>query len=116
MITDGYSASPPTTGQTQLPDRPDIGLDRAGEQAGVEVGKDVAGAAPVAGLAHHFTGPHSCGLFFPPATVRIAREIPGARLLVLDEAGAAILDAAVGEVAAAMLAPGRWTASALGRG
>ena len=32
------------------------------------------------------------------------REIPGARLLVLEEAATAIPDAAAGEVAAAMLA------------
>jgi len=36
----------------------------------------------------------------------IAREIPGARLLVLEEAATAIPDAAAGEVAAAMLALG----------
>jgi pimeloyl-ACP methyl ester carboxylesterase len=34
----------------------------------------------------------------------IAREIPGARLLVLDKASTAIPDAAAGEVAEAMLA------------
>ena len=34
----------------------------------------------------------------------LAREIPGARLLVLEEEAAAIPDAAAGEVAAAMLA------------
>jgi pimeloyl-ACP methyl ester carboxylesterase len=34
----------------------------------------------------------------------LAREIPGARLLVLEEAATAIPDAAAGEVAAAMLA------------
>jgi hypothetical protein len=34
----------------------------------------------------------------------IAREIPGARLLVPDEAATEIRDAAAGEVAAAMLA------------
>jgi hypothetical protein len=36
----------------------------------------------------------------------IAREIPGARLLVLKEAATAIPDAAVGEVAEAMLTLG----------
>ena len=34
----------------------------------------------------------------------LAREIPGARLLVLDQAATAIPDAAADEVAAAMLA------------
>jgi hypothetical protein len=34
----------------------------------------------------------------------LAREIPGARLLVLEQAATAIPDAAAGEVAAAMLA------------
>jgi pimeloyl-ACP methyl ester carboxylesterase len=43
--------------------------------------------------------------FFPLGNGEaLAREIPGARLLVLDRAAAAIPDAAVGEVAAAMLA------------
>jgi pimeloyl-ACP methyl ester carboxylesterase len=46
-------------------------------------------------------------LFFPVGNGEaIAREIPGARLLVLDEAATAIPDAAVGEVAEAMLALG----------
>lgn len=36
----------------------------------------------------------------------IAREIPGARLLVLKEAATAIPDAAVGEVTEAMLTLG----------
>ncbi|KJS53691.1 alpha/beta fold hydrolase [Streptomyces rubellomurinus] len=45
--------------------------------------------------------------FFPLGNGRaLAREIPGARLLVLDEAATAIPDAAAGEVAAAMLALG----------
>jgi hypothetical protein len=35
---------------------------------------------------------------------RLAREIPGARLLVLERAATAIPEAASGEVAAAMLA------------
>jgi pimeloyl-ACP methyl ester carboxylesterase len=43
--------------------------------------------------------------FFPVGNGEaIAREIPGARLLVLEEAATAIPDAAAGEVAAAMLA------------
>ncbi|MFF2950262.1 alpha/beta fold hydrolase [Kitasatospora sp. NPDC057965] len=43
--------------------------------------------------------------FFPVGNGEaLAREIPGARLLVLDEAATAIPDTAVGEVAAAMLA------------
>ena len=45
--------------------------------------------------------------FFPVGNnVAIAREIPGARLLVLEEAATAIPDAAAGEVAEAMLALG----------
>ncbi|MGW9439440.1 alpha/beta fold hydrolase [Streptomyces sp. NPDC055607] len=45
--------------------------------------------------------------FFPLGNGEaLAREIPGARLLVLEEAATAIPDAAVGEVAAAMLALG----------
>jgi pimeloyl-ACP methyl ester carboxylesterase len=45
--------------------------------------------------------------FFPVGNGEaIAREIPGARLLVLEEAATAIPDAAAGEVAAAMLALG----------
>lgn len=45
--------------------------------------------------------------FFPIGNGEaIAREIPGARLLVLEEAATAILDAAAGEVAKAMLALG----------
>ncbi|HEX6013666.1 MAG TPA: alpha/beta hydrolase, partial [Geminicoccaceae bacterium] len=45
--------------------------------------------------------------FFPVGTGEaIAREIPGARLLVLEEAATAIPDAAAGEVAEAMLALG----------
>lgn len=45
--------------------------------------------------------------FFPVGNGEaIAREIPGARLLVLEEAATAIPDAAVGEVAEAMLALG----------
>jgi len=44
-------------------------------------------------------------LFFPVGNGEaLAREIPGARLLVLERAAAAIPDAAAGEVAAAMLA------------
>ena len=43
--------------------------------------------------------------FFPVGNGEaIAREIPGARLLVLEEAATAIPDAAAGEVAEAMLA------------
>ena len=43
--------------------------------------------------------------FFPVGNGEaLAREIPGARLLVLEEAATAIPDAAAGEVAAAMLA------------
>jgi hypothetical protein len=42
----------------------------------------------------------------PSATARRSREIPGARLLVLEEAATAIPDAAAGEVAEAMLALG----------
>jgi len=46
-------------------------------------------------------------LFFPVGNGEaLAREIPGARLLVLEEAASAIPDAAAGEVAAAMLALG----------
>lgn len=45
--------------------------------------------------------------FFPVGNgTALARDIPGARLLVLDEAATAIPDAAVGEVADAMLALG----------
>ncbi|PGH42937.1 alpha/beta hydrolase [Micromonospora sp. WMMA1996] len=45
--------------------------------------------------------------FFPVGNGEaIAQEIPGARLLILDEAASAIPDAAVGEVAEAMLALG----------
>ncbi len=45
--------------------------------------------------------------FFPDGNGEaIAREIPGARLLVLEEAATAIPDAAAGEVAEAMLALG----------
>jgi pimeloyl-ACP methyl ester carboxylesterase len=45
--------------------------------------------------------------FFPVGNGEaIAREIPGARLLVLEEAATAIPDAAVGEVTGAMLALG----------
>src|SRR5919201_1454600 len=43
--------------------------------------------------------------FFPVGNAEaLAREIPGARLLVLEQAATAIPDAAAGEVAAAMLA------------
>jgi hypothetical protein len=43
--------------------------------------------------------------FFPVGNGEaLAREITGARLLVLDQAATAIPDAAAGEVAAAMLA------------
>ena len=43
--------------------------------------------------------------FFPVGNGEaIAREVPGARLLVLDEAATAIPDAAAGKVAEAMLA------------
>jgi pimeloyl-ACP methyl ester carboxylesterase len=46
-------------------------------------------------------------LFFPVGNGEaLAREIPRARLLVLEEAASAIPDAAAGEVAAAMLALG----------
>ncbi|MFG3112256.1 alpha/beta fold hydrolase [Streptomyces tendae] len=55
--------------------------------------------------------------FFPVGNGEaIAREIPRARLLVLEEAATAIPDAAVGEVAEAMLALGRGTAGAAVRG
>lgn len=44
-------------------------------------------------------------LFFPVGNGEaLAREIPGARLLVLDQAATAIPDTAAGEIAAAMLA------------
>ena len=47
--------------------------------------------------------------FFPVGNGEaIAREIPGARLLVLEEAATAIPDAAAGEVAEAMLALRVW--------
>ena len=43
--------------------------------------------------------------FFPVGNGEaLAREIPGARLLVLEQAATAIPDAAAGEVATAMLA------------
>lgn len=43
--------------------------------------------------------------FFPVGNGEaLAREIPGARLLVLEQAATAIRDADVGEIAAAMLA------------
>ena len=43
--------------------------------------------------------------FFPVGNGEaLAREIPGARLLVLERAATALPDAAAGEVAAAMLA------------
>jgi pimeloyl-ACP methyl ester carboxylesterase len=43
--------------------------------------------------------------FFPVGSGEaLAREIPGARLLVLEQAATAIPDTAAGEVAAAMLA------------
>ena len=46
-------------------------------------------------------------LFFPVANGEaIAREIPGARLVVLEEAATAIPDAAVGVVAKAMVTLG----------
>jgi pimeloyl-ACP methyl ester carboxylesterase len=45
--------------------------------------------------------------FFPVGNGEaIAREIPGARMLVLEEAATAIPDAAAGEVAEAMLSLG----------
>jgi pimeloyl-ACP methyl ester carboxylesterase len=48
-----------------------------------------------------------CDSFFPVGNGEaIAREIPGARWLVLEQAATAIPDAAAGEVAAAMLALG----------
>ncbi|MFJ9600932.1 alpha/beta fold hydrolase [Streptomyces althioticus] len=48
--------------------------------------------------------------FFPVGNAEaIAREIPGARLLVLEEAATAIPEAAAGEVAEAMLALGQGT-------
>jgi hypothetical protein len=56
--------------------------------------------------------PHACRTrppqpFFPVGNGEaIAREIPGARLLVLDEAATAMPAAAVGKVAEAMLALG----------
>ncbi|MFG2320728.1 alpha/beta fold hydrolase [Streptomyces tendae] len=55
--------------------------------------------------------------FFPVGNGEaIARGIPRARLLVLEEAATAIPDAAVGEVAEAMLTLGRGTAGAAVRG
>ncbi|QKW04776.1 alpha/beta hydrolase [Streptomyces sp. NA02536] len=49
--------------------------------------------------------------FFPVGNGEaMAREIPGARLLVLEEAATAIPDAAAGEIAEAMLTPGQRTA------
>ncbi|EFL39437.1 conserved hypothetical protein [Streptomyces griseoflavus Tu4000] len=49
--------------------------------------------------------------FFPVSNAEaLAREIPGARLLVLEEAATAIPDAAAGEIAEAMLTPGQRTA------
>lgn len=49
--------------------------------------------------------------FFPVGNAEaLAREIPGARLLVLEEAATAIPDAAAGEIAEAMLTPGQRTA------
>ncbi|OWA12326.1 alpha/beta hydrolase [Streptomyces sp. CS113] len=55
--------------------------------------------------------------FFPVGNGEaIARAIPRARLLVLEEAATAIPDAAVGEVAEAMLTLGRGTAGAAVRG
>jgi pimeloyl-ACP methyl ester carboxylesterase len=46
--------------------------------------------------------------FFPVGNAEaIAREVPGARLLVLEEAAAAVPDAAIGEVAEAMLTLGQ---------
>ena len=46
-----------------------------------------------------------CDPFFPVGNGEaLAREIPGARLLVLERASTAIPDAAAGEVAKAMLA------------
>ena len=51
--------------------------------------------------------------FFPVGNGEaIAREIPGARLLILQDAATAIPDAAAGEVAEAMLALGQNTAPA----
>ncbi|MGW0682595.1 alpha/beta hydrolase [Streptomyces sp. NPDC002754] len=55
-----------------------------------------------------------CDPFFPVGNGEaIAREIPGARLLVLDEAATAIRDADVGAVGEAMLAlhqaPAKWS-------
>jgi len=48
-----------------------------------------------------------CDRFFPVGNGEaIAREIPGARLLVLEEAASAVPDSAAGEVAEAMLALG----------
>ncbi|MFJ3983439.1 alpha/beta fold hydrolase [Streptomyces fungicidicus] len=49
--------------------------------------------------------------FFPVGNAEaIAREIPGARLLVLEETATAIPDTAVGEIVEAMLTPGQRTA------
>ncbi|MGW6331160.1 alpha/beta fold hydrolase [Nocardia rhamnosiphila] len=51
--------------------------------------------------------------FFPVGNGEaIAREIPGARLLVLEEAATAIPDAAVGEIAEAMITLGQTTPGA----
>src|SRR5262249_32670186 len=55
--------------------------------------------------------------FFPVGNGEaIAREVPGARLLVLEEAATAIPDAAAGEVAEAMLALGEGTRVLRGNG
>jgi pimeloyl-ACP methyl ester carboxylesterase len=56
--------------------------------------------------------------FFPVGNGEaLAREIPGARLLVLERASTAIPNAAAGEVAAAMLegSPGGWAYDRAGR-
>ncbi|MGW0291908.1 alpha/beta fold hydrolase [Streptomyces tuirus] len=55
--------------------------------------------------------------FFPVGNGEaIAREIPGARLLVLEEAATAIPDTAADEVTEAMLTLGQRTAGGAGRG
>ena len=72
------------------------------EAGGVTLGVEHFGdaAAPLVLLAG---GPTM--LSWPDALcAALAREIPGARLLVLEQAATAIPDAAAGEVATAMLA------------
>jgi hypothetical protein len=79
----------PTAGSFRTPDGVTIGVEQFGDPA-----------APLVMLAGAPTL-----LSWPDALcAALAREIPGARLLVLERAGTAIPEAAVDEVAAAMLA------------